>query len=180
MKQAIELTDLWPQTLYALEHGGVLLAVAGKDGKQNVMTIGWGAVGNMWGKRIFIVMVRPSRYTYELIEDADDFTVNVMPADKSKTVKFCGVASGRDTDKLMACELTTSPGQAVQAPVINEGIIHYECRILHKNDVDPDAMAAVARACYPQGDYHRLYYGEVVAAYADPDARERAAGPRSA
>jgi flavin reductase (DIM6/NTAB) family NADH-FMN oxidoreductase RutF len=33
--------------------------------------------------------------------------------------------------------------------------------------------AELAKSTYPAGDGHRLYYGEILAAYADPDARKR-------
>ena len=32
----------------------------------------------------------------------------------------------------------------------------------------PDMVSA-----YPAGDYHRIYFGEISTAYADPDPRER-------
>src|SRR5690242_5436495 len=38
-KQDVGFEELWPQTLYALEHEGALLAVGGKDGRANAMTI---------------------------------------------------------------------------------------------------------------------------------------------
>lgn len=177
-KEEIALTELWPQTLHALEHEGALLVVAGKEGKPNAMTIGWATVGNIWGQRVFVVLVRPSRYTYGLIEEAEDFTVNVLPKGREGDAKLCGSRSGRDLDKLAACGLTPVASREVRSPVLDECIIHYECRIVMKNDVIPDALAPqIRKACYPQGDFHRVYFGEVVAAYADADARDRATGP---
>jgi flavin reductase (DIM6/NTAB) family NADH-FMN oxidoreductase RutF len=38
----------------------------------------------------------------------------------------------------------------------------------------PDTLAqAVADEFYAQGDYHRVYFGEIVAVYADEDAAKR-------
>ena len=70
----------------------------------------------------------------------------------------------------------------VRPPVIRECVIHYECRTLHRNDVVPEALAqAVLDDAYPNGDFHRIYFGEIVAAYADEDAaarlRKQASGP---
>ncbi len=177
-KQEVELTDLWPQTLYALEHEGALLVAAGKDGKPNAMTIGWGTVGNIWGRRIFLVLVRPSRHTYGLMEEAEDFTVNVLPEERAEDARFCGTASGRDYDKLQHCGLTAEAARCVRSPILREGIIHYECRIVHHNDVIPAHLAPEVReGCYPQGDFHRIYFGEILAVTADPDAKQRASGP---
>ncbi len=62
----------------------------------------------------------------------------------------------------------------MRAPVIQECVLHYECRTLHRNDLAPDALAqAVQDEFYARGDYHRVYFGEIVATYADPDAARR-------
>ena len=59
-------------------------------------------------------------------------------------------------------------------PIIQECVVHYECRILHKNDVVPGALAhSILDDAYAQGDFHRVYFGEIVAAYADQDAAHR-------
>ncbi len=170
-KQDLEFTAAWPRTLAALEQEGALLVAAGKDGKANPMTIGWGTVGNIWGRRVFIALVRPSRYTYGLLEETTDFTVNVLPAGRERDALLCGTRSGRDCDKLAECGLTAVPARHVQAPVLAECILHYECRVVHRNDVVPAALAPEIReGCYPEGDYHRLFFSEVLATYGDPDA----------
>ena len=51
-----------------------------------------------------------------------------------------------------------------------ECVIHYECRTIQRNDVDPDTLTqAIRDGSYAAGDFHRVYYGEIVAAYAEPD-----------
>ncbi|MCX7885809.1 MAG: flavin reductase, partial [Verrucomicrobiae bacterium] len=64
--------------------------------------------------------------------------------------------------------------QTVRVPVIEEALIQYECRVVHRNDLNPAAMAEeILRNAYSGGDYHRLYFGEVLAACAAADARTR-------
>jgi len=58
---------------------GAFLTVA-SDERINTMTIGWGSLGHLWGKPIFMIMVRKSRYTYQLIEKSNEFTVT-LPED---------------------------------------------------------------------------------------------------
>ncbi|MDR3677215.1 MAG: flavin reductase [Acidobacteriota bacterium] len=63
------------------------------------------------------------------------------------------------------------------APIVQECLVHYECRTVHRNDVLPDALAqAVLDEAYPGGNSHRIYFGEIVAAYADEDAELRLCG----
>ena len=56
---------------------GLLLAAYDASGRANAMTIGWGTLGSIWGMPLWIVLVRPSRYTHACIEHADCFAVNV-------------------------------------------------------------------------------------------------------
>ena len=55
---------------------GLFLTVKSKE-KINTMTIGWGSIGIIWGKPIFTVAVRNSRYTHSLIENSNNFTVSI-------------------------------------------------------------------------------------------------------
>ena len=166
-KVAVRYTDYFAQTMRRMREDGLLLVTAGADGKPNVMTIGWGTIGSVWSRPVFLVLVRPSRYS-------GDFTVNVPPRELAEAVAHCGTVSGRDRDKFMENRLTPVPSRQVRPPVIQECVVHYECRTLHRSDMAPDTLAqAVQDEFYAQGDYHRVYFGEIVAVYADEDAVAR-------
>jgi len=166
--------DYLNETLDVLGNPGLLLVSTDADGKPNAMTIGWGTVGIIWGKPIFVVLVRPSRYTHGLMEQTEDFTVNVPSADLREAVAFCGSKSGRDYDKFAENGLTAVPGKKVKSPIIDECVIHYECKVVHKNDVLKDELAdAIVSSAYPDGDFHTIYYGEILSVYASPDAWEK-------
>jgi flavin reductase (DIM6/NTAB) family NADH-FMN oxidoreductase RutF len=176
-KVRVKYTDYFAETMQRIREDGLLLATTGADGKPNVMTIGWGAIGTIWSRPVFIVLVRPSRHTYNRLEQIGDFTVNVPPRELAAAVSHCGAVSGRDHNKFQEMHLTPIPGQEVRAPIIEECILHYECRTVHRNDVAPDALAQALREdAYPKGDFHRIYFGEIVAAYADEDAEFRLRG----
>ena len=54
----------------------------------------------------------------------------------------------------------------MRPPIIQECVVRYECRTLHRNDMAPDTLAqAVEDEFYAQGDFHRVYFGEIVAVY---------------
>jgi len=180
-KKTIRYSDYLPQVLQLMRGDGLLLVSADAAGKPNVMTIGWGAVGSIWGRPMFIVLVRPSRHTYSRLEETGDFTVNVPPRELAAAANLCGTVSGRDHDKFKEAGLTLMPGRQVRSPVIAECVVHYECRTLHRNDIVPETLAqAVLDDAYAQGDFHRVYFGEIVAAYADEDAAERLREPATA
>lgn len=165
-------TTYFSETVGVMRNEGLLLVTVGKDKRPNVMTIGWGTLGSIWGLPVFEVLVRPSRYTYGLLEQSGDFTVNVPPASLSEVVAFCGMVSGRTHDKFKEKGLTPVPGKRVKAPIIQECVIHYECRTIHRNDILAEALSpAIRSGSYGQGDFHRVYFGEILTVYADPDAR---------
>ena len=154
----------------ALGAGGSLLVSLDRDGKPNAMTIGWALLGVVWSRPVCAVLVRPSRYTWECIEATGDFTVNVPPPGLEEEVLFCGTRSGRDYDKFEHCGFTATAGHAVKSPGIEECVATYECVVIQKNDVIPEQFAPqITEEFYSSGDFHRVYYGEIVGVYADPD-----------
>jgi len=173
-KVAVRYTDYFMETMRRMREDGLLLVTAGGDGKPNVMTIGWGTIGSIWSRPVFLALVRPSRHSYARLEEAGDFTVNVPPGELAEAAAYCGTVSGRDHDKLREKGLTPVASRQVRPPIIQECVLHYECRTLHRNDLVPDALAqAVQDEFYARGDYHRVYFGEIVASYADQDAARR-------
>jgi flavin reductase (DIM6/NTAB) family NADH-FMN oxidoreductase RutF len=153
------------ETLQALRDCGCLL-VAGDLTTANVMTIGWGLIGPLWSKPFFIIAVRPSRYTYEFIERTGEFTVNVLNAGMENIAEYCGSVSGRDVNKFTSMNLTLDSGKQVNSPVIRECRIHYECQVKYKTELIPAALSPdIAQKSYANGDYHTLYYGEIVSSY---------------
>ncbi|MCP4710353.1 MAG: flavin reductase family protein [Planctomycetes bacterium] len=132
------------------------------------MAIGWAHVGVVWSEPIMIVYVRPSRHSYTVLEQMRQFTVNTATKDMAKVVGMCGTVSGRDEDKIAAGNLTAVSAKKVKPPVIEECILHYECNVLHYHDMVMENMhRKVIDSKYPEGDFHRVYYGKIVACYGD-------------
>ena len=167
-KIKVDYKDVFTETMERMCDDGLLLVTKGKDNKPNIMTIGWGAIGLMWGRPVFIVLVRPSRYTYSRLEEIEEFTVNVPSKELAKAALHCGTVSGRNHDKFKDLNLTEIASQEVQVPMIKECHINYECRSQHKNDLIPEILnKAVKKQFYPEDDFHRLYFGEILATYAN-------------
>ena len=171
MKRKIEL---WEEAGHILEHVGKgVLITAAADGKVNPMTIGWGTLGLQWGKPIFIAFVRESRYTKELLDKNPEFTVNVPYGEYDKSIlSICGTRSGRDMDKVKELGLTLEEPQTISVPGIRQLPLTLECKVIYRQDQDPDAVNEEnTRRYYPipegwdHGDYHTAYYGQVTAAY---------------
>lgn len=167
-KIKVDYKEFFVQTMEQMCGNGLLLVTKGKNHQASIMTIGWGTIGSIWGKPVFIVLVRPSRYTFSRLEDVNEFTVNVPSEELAEAVALCGTVSGRDIDKFQKTNLTQITLPEVQVPVIEECHIHYVCRIVHRHDLIPEMLDQSIKAhYYPDSDYHRVYYGEIVAVYAD-------------
>ena len=70
--------------------------------------------------------------------------------------------------------LAPIPSREVRSPIIKECVVHYECRTVNRIDMVPDALVqSVREKFYKNGDFHRVYFGEIVASYADEDATQR-------
>jgi len=115
---------------------------------------------------MFTALVRVSRYTHQLMENSAEFTINVPPLSLQAAVADCGTRSGRDVDKFAAHGFTALPGQKVQVPIIEQCIGHYECRVVYRTHMVSSLLDPVLHNdCYPKGDYHTIYLGEILAAY---------------
>jgi len=146
-----------------MQQQGLLLGSVDSEGKPNVMAIGWGCPGAIWGKPVFVVLVRPSRFTFGNIEATGEFVVGVPTEQMREVCMHCGTVSGRDHDKFQECGLTLARASTVRVPLIEQCVMHYECRVLLRNDViDSQLHPDVRSAAYKQGDFHRIYYGEIL------------------
>ena len=141
---------------------------AAHDGVVNTMTISWGTLGILWGKPIWQVVVRPQRFTLGLIDGSGEFTISIPETDMAEALAWCGSHSGRDGDKLADCGLTAQPGRVVSTPVIAGGGVHFECRVVHRQQFDASVMSeTLNRTIYPGNDHHIQFFGEIVAWYSD-------------
>jgi flavin reductase (DIM6/NTAB) family NADH-FMN oxidoreductase RutF len=165
-KKEVDYKDYIVETMKAFGESRVLLVSKGPEGPPNAMTIGWGTLGIIWQRPVFTVLVCPSRYTYSLMEKSEDFTVNILPPQLKEIAQYCGTASGRDHDKFSEKGMTAVPSSKVKTPLIKECILHYECKIVHKNDLIPSQLeSSITPVLYSKGDFHRLYFGEILACH---------------
>ncbi|HEX3019203.1 MAG TPA: flavin reductase family protein [Chitinispirillaceae bacterium] len=149
---------------------GAFLTVQSGDAL-NVMTIGWASIGFLWGRPMFTIMVRNSRYTYRIIEKSSEFTVSIPMTDMAKQLEYCGINSGKSQDKFKECALEIFPGQKVRTPVLSIPGIHFECKIIYKSAINSDDLIDSYKNLYPKRDYHTIYYGEIAYCYSTVDEK---------
>jgi len=152
--------DLWDNRWFLLTCGDFA------SGQFNTMTVSWGSTGIMWGKPFMQVVVRPQRYTRHFIEKYDTFTLSVLPESYRDALNLLGIKSGRDGDKIHEAGLTPVASHAVAAPAFAEAELVIECRKMYWADLDPAHFIGIdASRIYPRQDFHRSYYGEILAIF---------------
>ena len=128
----------------------VMVSVADEEHRPNIITVAW--AGTVCTNPPMVsISVRPSRYSYDIIEKTGEFVINLTTEAMARAVDWCGVRSGRDYDKFGQTGLTPLRGAVVAAPALEESPVSIECRV---------------RQVLPLGT-HDMFLAEVVGVQAD-------------
>lgn len=171
----LDLEKNWEENPFTWFKGqGLLLAVGDKD-KSNAMTIGWGALGNVWSKlgpNTVTVYVAEGRYTYEFMEKYDYFTVMAFDKENAPILGYMGTHSGRDGDKAAHLGLHTLYTEN-GTPYYEEAEIVLECKILYRAPFVKEGMTDDVKKFYEnfEAGVHHLYIGNVVGAWVKAPTR---------
>lgn len=106
----------------------VLISCGDIRGTSNLFTVAWAGT-ICTDPPMLSISVRPERYSYHLIRESGEFIVNLTTEDMAHATDFCGVRSGRDTDKWQACALTKEPADTVKCPMVKQSPVNIECHV---------------------------------------------------
>lgn len=117
----------------------VMVSVTDKEGKSNIITVAW--AGTVCTNPPMVsISVRPSRYSYQILEETGEFVINLTNESLVKACDYCGVVSGRDVDKFAKTGLTPIPMEHVHAMGIHESPVNMECKIAEKRELGSHTM----------------------------------------
>lgn len=99
------------------------------ESKPNMITIAW--AGTVCSHPPMVsISVRKERFSYDMIRESGEFVINLVGRKQLKAVDFCGVKSGRDTDKWQAMGLTPLALKELQyAPAIAQCPAYLGCKV---------------------------------------------------
>lgn len=166
MKERIDVFD-YADTITRALRPGILLNTNGE--KFNSMVIGWGSLGIIWGRKVFNIYVKQSRYTKSQLDRTGEFTISVpLTTADPEIIRVCGTMSGRDINK--ADYLTLEQPETNNTPGVREFPLTIECRIIYTHDQVLDNIPKQAFDRYYGNDtiannFHTEYIGEIVDAY---------------
>ena len=156
-KFIVNNVDLWSNKWLLLTSGDF------EKNAFNTMTVGWGSLGVMWNKPFAQVVVRPTRYTYNFMEQYDTFTLCALPEKYRKALELLGSKSGKYGDKIAESGLQPIASTKIAAPAFAEAELIIECQKTYWDDFKPDHfLDHQIHSSYPMKDYHRVYFGEIL------------------
>lgn len=139
-----------------------LITAGGKEGF-NPMTVSWGTAGVLWNKNVFILFVRPQRYTMEFINKNEKLTLSFFGGKYKDELMRAGRITGRNIDKFKEVGLT--PIYDVDADVYyaEEARFVFKLKKLYVGDILPENFIdkSLIEKNYPLKDFHKVIIGEV-------------------
>ncbi len=120
------------------------------NNKPNFMTAAWCGIAASTPPAISVAL-RRARYTFEGVEAAGTFSINIPSADQARMVDYCGIYSGHRQDKSQLFQVEF--GGLKTAPLIAECPVKHECKVIHALDLNS----------------HVLFVGEIMESYMNED-----------
>jgi flavin reductase (DIM6/NTAB) family NADH-FMN oxidoreductase RutF len=139
---------------------------AGKENHYNSMVGSGGGFGLFFRKPTTWCLFRQDRYTLELIQKEQTYTLSYFPDEYKKQMLFLGNKSGRDSEKMKEVELTS-----LQTPSGNmsfkEAKLIIECKLTAITTPRPDDFCSqeardyIDEAYKDANEYRKLVFGEI-------------------
>ena len=117
----------------------VLVTAADREGNSNIFTVAWAGT-ICTNPPMLSISVRPERHSYHMIRETGEFVINLTTESMAWATDYCGVRSGRDTDKWKDTGLTPEKANVVNVPVIKESPVNIECRVVKVEELGSHHM----------------------------------------
>ncbi len=139
-----------------------MLITAGTEEKYNMMTASWGGLGYLYNKPVSFCFIYPTRYTYQLMEKNDTYTISFYTEAYRDALKYCGSHSGGDTDKVKGAGLTplTTPSGS---KAFSEAWMIIECKKMLSQPIASGAFdSPELKGEWKDKPLHKMYIGEII------------------
>ena len=144
---------------------------AGKEDHYNSMIGSGGGFGLLFKKPTTWSLLRSDRYTLEIIQREQTYTLSYFPDEYRARALFLGSESGRDSEKMKEVELTS-----IQTPSgdmsFKEARLIIACKLTAITNAYPDdfypqdAKDAINEAYKEAGVYRKFVFGEITHVWA--------------
>ena len=104
------------------------MVTCGDMQNSNIITVAWTGILNTNPAMVYI-SVRPTRYSYKLIKENNEFVINLTNKKLTYATDWCGVRTGAKYDKFKEMNLHKEKAQFVRCPLIKESPVAIECKV---------------------------------------------------
>lgn len=139
-----------------------MLITAGNDQQFNPMTASWGGLGNLYNKPVTFCFINPARYTYDIMDKGDTYTLTFYTETYREALNYCGHNSGKDKDKVKEAGLTpiTTPSGS---KAFSEAWMIIECRKMISQTINIDGISdPELRKQWAGKAMHKMFIGEIL------------------
>lgn len=106
----------------------VMVSCSSKNHRPNIITVAW--AGTICSDPVMVsISVRKERHSHDIIAETGEFVINLVTEDLAFATDYCGVKSGRDTDKFADMNLTPIDIEGVSVPAIKESPLSLACKV---------------------------------------------------
>lgn len=129
----------------------------------NLMVTHYGACGALWGRTIFVLPIRSTKYSYRIVTETKEFALNVPARDMRSEISLCDTISGFKHNKFEMLSLHPKKSRTVKTYVLGECGLIVECRVLAV--IPPEKIDKQIDDLFVSKCPHTLFVGEVVDNY---------------
>ncbi len=174
MQQTVEFNQLFRQispneisdNVFQLVGIDYFVITAGKEDRCNSMIGSGGGLGMLFKKPVTWCLIRADRYTLEMIQKEQTYTMSYFPEEFKQQMLFLGSKSGRDTEKMKEVDLTTvqTPSRDIS---FKEARLIFECKLTQITTPTIDdfytqeAKEYIGEAYKEESDYRKYVFGEI-------------------
>lgn len=157
--------------IFTLVGEDFFIITAGKKANYNSMVGSGGGFGMLFKKPTSFCVVRRDRYTLELIEKEQTYTLSYFPKEYREQMLFLGKKSGKNSLKMKETELTSIQTPSGDISFKEAGLI-IECKLTQITMPAPndfygqEAKDYIKEAYKEPNDYRKYVFGEITRVWA--------------
>ena len=126
MQKQSSVTEAWERKY---PEQVVLAITKSRDGRINVMAIGWVCIVSD-EPPMFLLGIDDPAYTLELIRESGEFVIAYPGKSMAKETLYFGTTHGHDIDKGKISGLKFEPASVVDVPLLSDAVANFECKLI--------------------------------------------------
>lgn len=104
------------------------IVTCGSMESPNAITVAWTGIINSIPPKTYI-SVRKERFSHHIIKETGEFVIHTVNKKLAFAADYCGMKSGKDTDKFKEMHFDSIKANCVGCPIIGQSPLALECRV---------------------------------------------------